>query len=60
VKTAQQRLGHSDVRMTIGLYAQAENRADRAAADRLGEMFMKIPRDGRGMSTSEAAEAPNA
>jgi len=45
VKTAQQRLGHSDVRMTIGLYAQAEKPADRAAADRLGELFMARPRD---------------
>jgi integrase len=59
VKTAQQRLSHSDVRMTIGLYAQAGNRADRAAADQLGEMFMIIPRDGRGMNSPEAAEAPN-
>ena len=46
VKTAQQRLGHSDVGMTIGLYAQAEKPADRAAADRLGELFMADPRDG--------------
>jgi integrase len=57
VKTAQQRLGHSDVRMTIGLYAQAESQADRAAADRLGEMFMPRPRDGRGMNSREASEA---
>jgi integrase len=57
VKTAQQRLGHSDVRMTIGLYAQAESRADRAAADQLGEMFMANPRDSRGMRSPEPAEA---
>ncbi len=43
VKTAQQRLGHSDVRMTIGLYAQVEQQADRAAADELGRLFM--PKD---------------
>jgi integrase len=60
VKTAQQRLGHSDVRMTIGLYAQAEKPADRAAATRLGELFMANPRDGRGMSSADAAEAAEA
>jgi integrase len=50
VKTAQERLGHSDVRMTIGLYAQAETPADRAAAEQLGERFMPRSRDDRGMS----------
>jgi integrase len=40
-KTAQTRLGHSDVRLTLGLYAQAEDDADRDAADRLGERFFK-------------------
>jgi integrase len=50
VKTAQERLGHSDVRMTLGLYAQAEKPADRDAANRLGEAFL---RDGRGMRPSE-------
>jgi hypothetical protein len=39
VKTAQQRLGHSDVRMTIGLYAQVEQQSDRAAADQLGSTW---------------------
>jgi integrase len=53
VKTAQHHLGHSDVRMTIGLYAQAENKADRAAADQLGELFMAGPRDDRGMEATE-------
>jgi hypothetical protein len=43
--------------MTIGLYAQAEKPADRAAANRLGELFMANPRDGRGMRSTEAAEA---
>ena len=47
VKTAQERLGHSDVRMTLGLYAQAEKPADRDAAKRLGEVFMRDPRDER-------------
>jgi hypothetical protein len=27
--------------MTIGLYAQVEQQADRAAADQLGELFMR-------------------
>jgi integrase len=58
VKTAQQRLGHSDVRMTIGLYAQAESNSDREAADRLGELFMG-PRDGRAMGVLEKREAPD-
>ena len=40
VKTAQTRLGHSDVRLTLGLYAQAVAEADRAATDRLGELFL--------------------
>jgi len=39
IKTAQARLGHSDVRLTIGLYAQVVAAADRAAADRLGEIL---------------------
>jgi integrase len=40
VKTAQERLGHSDPRLTLGLYAQAVSVADRDASDRLGEKFM--------------------
>ena len=39
IKTAQTRLGHSDPRLTIGLYAQAIGSADTAAADRLGEIL---------------------
>lgn len=38
-KTAQFRLGHSDVRLTLGLYAQTVVEAERVAADRLGERF---------------------
>ena len=53
VKTAQERLGHSDVRMILGLYAQAEKPANRDAANRLGEVFLRDPRDGRGMRPSE-------
>jgi integrase len=40
VRTAQARLGHSDPRLTIGLYAQATNEGDQAAAERLEEHFM--------------------
>jgi integrase len=39
LKTAQTRLGHSDPRLTLAVYAQATTAADRAAADRLGERF---------------------
>jgi integrase len=40
VRTAQSRLGHSDPRTTLGLYAQATRAGDRTAADRLGAHFM--------------------
>lgn len=40
VKTAQTRLGHSDPRLTLAIYAQAVTDADCAAADKLGARFM--------------------
>ena len=40
LKTAQTRLGHSDPRMTLAIYAQASTDADRAAAELLGLRFM--------------------
>ena len=40
VRVAQERLGHSDPRLTLGVYAQATSEGDRAAAERLGEYFM--------------------
>ncbi|MBO0691611.1 MAG: site-specific integrase [Acidimicrobiaceae bacterium] len=40
LKTAQTRAGHSDIRLTIGLYAQAVTSADRAAAEGLGARFL--------------------
>jgi integrase len=53
VKTAQARLGHSDPRLTLAVYAQATSEADRAAAERLGDRFMtpsmNRTRDGRAM-----------
>ena len=48
LKTAQARFGHSDVRLTIGLYADALDERDRQAADLLGSL-LHGPRDGRGM-----------
>ena len=39
LKTAQTRLGHSDPRLTLAVYAQATTEADRAAADALGRRF---------------------
>lgn len=43
VKTAQVRLGHSDPRLTFGLYAQATSDADRLAAEHLGKVFAEPP-----------------
>jgi integrase len=40
LKTAQTRLGHSDPRLTLAVYAQATSEADRAAADALGRRFL--------------------
>jgi len=40
VKTAQDRLGHSDPRLTLDLYAQVTTAADREAADVVGEYFL--------------------
>lgn len=45
LKTAQTRLGHTDPRLTLGIYAQATTEADRQAAERLGERF--LPRQNR-------------
>ena len=39
IRTAQQRLGHADPRLTLGIYAQATTDGDRDAADRLGRFF---------------------
>ena len=46
------RLGHSDPRLTIGVYAQATSDADRAAAAALGDTFARPPRDGRAMDSA--------
>src|SRR5689334_14764904 len=40
LKTAQTRLGHSDPRLTLAIYAQKTTEGDRHAADLLGDRFM--------------------
>lgn len=40
VKTAQARLGHTDPRLTIAIYAQATTEGDRSAAVKLGNRLM--------------------
>jgi integrase len=45
LKTAQTRLGHSDPRLTIGIYAQASSQSDRDAADRLSRRFFPVEED---------------
>lgn len=40
MKTAQTRLGHSDPRLTLAIYAQATSEADRSAAARIGARFL--------------------
>jgi hypothetical protein len=44
VKTAMTRFGHSDVRLTLELYAQATTEADQRAAQGLAARF--LPSDG--------------
>ena len=52
LKTAQTRLGHSDPRLTLGVYAQATSEADRAAADALEDRFFTLARDARGIASA--------
>lgn len=52
LKTAQTRLGHSDPRLTIGIYAQATTAQDIGAAEALGARFSRRPRDGRAMESA--------
>ena len=44
IKTAQSRLGHSDPRLTLAVYARAVPEADLAAAEKLGRAFFRGPR----------------
>jgi integrase len=63
VKTAQTRLGHSDPRLTLAIYAQAVTEADRAAADKLAQRFMpcevpvRLRRSGSGTSATAGRDA---
>lgn len=45
IKTAQHRLGHSDPRMTLAVYASAPKAADRAAAEVLARQFFPDSRE---------------
>lgn len=40
VRTAQARLGHSDPRLTLAIYAQATSEGDRQTAEQMGARFM--------------------
>jgi integrase len=46
-KVAQVRLGHSDVRVTLGIYARATSAGDRKAAEKVGERFRPRTRRGK-------------
>ena len=46
LKTAQTRLGHSDPRLTLAVYAQAVTEADREAAEKVGSALLVVPRAG--------------
>ena len=63
MKTAQLRLGHSDPRLTLALYAQAVEGADRRAAETLGERFFgnskPVARDGRAMGDPKKRRKAN-
>jgi integrase len=42
VRTAQHRLGHSDPRLLLEIYAHVSSAADRDAAERLGARFLDL------------------
>lgn len=56
LKTIGNRLGHSDPRLTLAVYAQATQGADRAAADVLGDQFAEAM--GFGIRDRIATESP--
>jgi integrase len=68
LKTAGNRLGHSDPRLTIAVYAQATTEADRGAADTVGRQFSAAmegptgngPRDGRAMKRGRTRDSRGA
>ncbi len=49
-KVAQTRLGHTDVRLTLGLYAEVTPEADRLAADAVGAWLRPVVRGDRDRS----------
>jgi integrase len=53
LKTAQTRLGHSDPRLTLAVYAHATSESDRGAADALGAWFT----DSADFSRTESSSA---
>src|SRR5262249_47223700 len=53
-RTAQTRLGHSDPRLTIGLYAQSTSDGDRSAAARVDDYFAP-----HGALVGESSDGPN-
>jgi integrase len=55
VRTAQARLGHSDPRLTLAIYAQATGDADRSAATRIGARFIKPKGPAAGSAKSHPA-----
>jgi hypothetical protein len=67
IRTAQNRLGHADARMTLEIYARATTEADRAAAEAIGRLFdperierpnvAHIARDGSGMEPTRGIAA---
>jgi integrase len=62
LKTAQARLGHSDPRLTLAVYAQATSEGDRQAADKLGALLMSgtgTPPDDSAADDSPAGCAMN-
>jgi integrase len=52
VKKAQARLGHSDPRLTLAIYAQATTEGDRSAAEKLGARLMASRNDDSASSGS--------
>jgi integrase len=59
IKTAQAMLGHSNVQLTVGLYAQAVVSLGAAAAESMASRFLlpgSAPRDGRAMEPAESGE----
>jgi integrase len=62
VKTAQVRLGHSDPRMTLSIYASAPATADRAAAETVDRRFFgaATPKTQGRIRASGTAKRPNA